>query len=137
MKKKNKGLSLIEIIVATLIMAITMAGLVNLFVSGKRWLLHSRARMTGGEFGKYFLDPYYQSVQESDWNNGTVDYNTPGLQITPSETAGAQVNDQQGGRNIGLGRSFYQPFYTVNTMPGVSHDTQARKVKVRIYWPDT
>ncbi|MCX5711542.1 MAG: prepilin-type N-terminal cleavage/methylation domain-containing protein [Candidatus Omnitrophica bacterium] len=33
--KDKKGISLLEIVVATLILSITMAGLVNVFISGK------------------------------------------------------------------------------------------------------
>lgn len=65
----KKALTLLEIIVAVTILAITLAGLVNLFISGKRWILHSRSRMAGGELGKYFLDPLQMDVKQDEWSN--------------------------------------------------------------------
>ncbi len=43
-----------------------MLGLTNLFVSGKRYILHSRARMTGGEIGRLFLDPLNMAVHQGE-----------------------------------------------------------------------
>jgi Tfp pilus assembly protein PilW len=65
----KKGLSLLEILVAGLILTLTLAGLLNIFVAGRRWVLHNRLRMTGGELGKYFLDPLQMDVRQDEWNN--------------------------------------------------------------------
>lgn len=46
-----------------------MLGLTNLFVSGKRLLAHSRARMTGGEIGRLFLDPLNMAVRQDTWDD--------------------------------------------------------------------
>jgi len=64
---KKKGLTLLEIIFSVLILAVVMAGLTNLFVSGKRWILHARMRMTGGELGRQFLDPWQMQVRQDEW----------------------------------------------------------------------
>ncbi|MCX5707170.1 MAG: hypothetical protein NTW13_05940 [Candidatus Omnitrophica bacterium] len=58
----KKALSLLEVIVATIILAITMLGLVNLFISGKRLTLHAHYRMSAGELGKFFLEPLQLQV---------------------------------------------------------------------------
>ena len=63
----KKGLSLLEILIAALILALVVTGLVGVFVSGKRWVLHSRARMAGGELGKFFLDPLEGQVRQDQW----------------------------------------------------------------------
>jgi len=127
MKNKRKGLSLVEIIVATMIMAITMAGLVNLFVSSKRWLLHSRARMTGGELGKLFLDPSYSDIQQLNWDDSSNDYLSGNSLHKRNEAAGTVVTlDNRG----------YQPYYTLESIPGFGVNEAARKLKVRIYWDE-
>jgi len=64
----KKGLSLLEILIAALILSLVITGLAGIFVSGKRLVLHSRARMTGGELGKFFLDPLENRVRQDEWD---------------------------------------------------------------------
>jgi len=78
MNENKKGLTLMEIIVATVIFALAVAGLMNLFVAGKRYILHSRSRMSGGELGKVFLEPLQMSVRQDTWGQaGNSLTNTP------------------------------------------------------------
>jgi len=65
----KKGMSLLEILVSTLILALVMTGLANIFVAGKKYILHSRARMTGGELAKFFLEPLQMDVRQDEWDN--------------------------------------------------------------------
>jgi Tfp pilus assembly protein PilV len=44
----KKALTLFEIIVSVVILALAVTGLANVFVAGKRYIQHSRSRMTGG-----------------------------------------------------------------------------------------
>lgn len=67
----SKALTLLEILVAAIILALLMLGLTNLFYSGKRYLQHSRARMTGGEIGRLFLEPLNMAVREDTWDVAT------------------------------------------------------------------
>jgi len=64
-----------EIFVSAIILALIMVGMVNIFISGKRYVLHSRARMTGGEIGKIFIDPLqlYVHQTQSDPANSSLD----------------------------------------------------------------
>ncbi|MDD2751852.1 MAG: hypothetical protein PHN59_01815 [Candidatus Omnitrophica bacterium] len=59
-----------EVIVALVILAVVMAGLVNLFISGKRWIIHLNYRMAGGELGRQFLDPLQMQVRQDQWVPG-------------------------------------------------------------------
>jgi Tfp pilus assembly protein PilW len=65
--RPSKGLSLMEIIVATLIFALVIAGLINLFIAAKRLTLHARSRIQASEVGKQFLDPLQMQVREDLW----------------------------------------------------------------------
>jgi hypothetical protein len=65
---KRKSLSLLEILIAGIILTLVLVGLLNTFLAGKRWVLHNRLRMTGGELGKYFLDPLQNQVRWDTWN---------------------------------------------------------------------
>jgi Tfp pilus assembly protein PilV len=68
MKKNTRGLTLMEIIVATVILALAVGGLVNLFITGKRYAIHNRSRMSGGELGRVFLEPLQMYVRQDTWD---------------------------------------------------------------------
>jgi Tfp pilus assembly protein PilW len=72
----KKGLSLLEILIAGVILTLVLAGLLNTFLAGKRWVLHNRLRMTGGELGKLFLDPLQGYVRQDTWNQAGNSLNT-------------------------------------------------------------
>jgi len=69
----KQGLTLLEILVAVIILALVTTGLANIFVTGKRYILHSRAMMTGGELGKLFLNPLQMQVRQVPTNDTTQD----------------------------------------------------------------
>ena len=50
-------------LIATIILALVLIGIVNVFISSKRWILHSRERMSAVELGKLFLAPLQQDVR--------------------------------------------------------------------------
>jgi prepilin-type N-terminal cleavage/methylation domain-containing protein len=116
---KRRGLTLLEIIIATVIMALITTGLANIFIAAKRHILHARSRMAGGELGKYFIDPLQMEVREDTWdqpqpnNNLTEAYNYMGESQT--------INSVE-----------YKPTYTITN----SSDS-LRKVKVEIGWNET
>ncbi len=66
--RKKRGSSLIEILVATVIFALVMFGLIGVFVAGKGHLIHARERMMSAEIGKFFIDPLQSHVKQEGWN---------------------------------------------------------------------
>ncbi|MFA5411308.1 MAG: prepilin-type N-terminal cleavage/methylation domain-containing protein [Candidatus Omnitrophota bacterium] len=68
----KKSFTLLEILLSVLIFALVIAGMANLFVTGKRWISHSRFRMTGSELGKVFLDPLQKEVRQDEWSNNCL-----------------------------------------------------------------
>lgn len=66
----RKSFTLFEILISTLILALLTAGLANLFIAGKRHILHSRSRITGGEIGKIFIDPLQMEVTQTERSSG-------------------------------------------------------------------
>jgi prepilin-type N-terminal cleavage/methylation domain-containing protein len=113
---RKNGLTLIEVLVSLIIISITMAGLVNIFVSARRHILHARTRMTGGELGKYFLDPLQMEVRQDTWDNNNL--SAPLSYAGPSQT---------------IERINYRPFYNVTNV----NDTTLRRVVVDILWNET
>lgn len=109
---------------AAVILAVTMAGLVNVFVSGKRWLMHERARTTGGELGKLYIDPLQLDVRQDSWNNAANTLTITGTQPRPG-------NAQQ------LGALNYGVNYTVtNVTNQTGINTGIRKVVSNITWDE-
>ncbi len=111
------GVTLIEIIVSTLIMSLVMVGLANLYVVAKRYILHSRSRMAGGELGKYFLDPLQMHVRQDNWN-----------QANNSLSVGSYT-----GTNSTLDNINYTPHYNITNIT----NTSLRRVRVNITWNET
>jgi len=117
----NKALSLLEILIATIILALVVTGLTNLFITGKRYVLHNRARMSAGELGKFFLDPLYIHVMQNQWSG--ADYiNTNPLRLRANDAGIAENLDRA-----------YSPVYDVSAVPTMAA-SQMRKVRVNISW---
>jgi len=101
-------MTLIEIIVATVILALTLAGMANLFISGKRWVLISQTRMVGGELGKFFLDPLQMLVRQDTWNVNCLGTGNAGGCVPALPVAIALD------RNYNVAYSIVQPIPNVN-----------------------
>ncbi|MCX7927542.1 MAG: hypothetical protein N2606_05330 [Candidatus Omnitrophica bacterium] len=65
---KEKAISLLEILIAMMILAFVLAGLVNIFVVSKRYLSHSRYRVAATQLGKLFLEPLQNEVRADNWD---------------------------------------------------------------------
>lgn len=68
----KKGITMMEIVVAAVIFALVLVTLANLFIGGKKYIVHSRSRMAGGELGKFFLDPLQQQVRQDQWSDNCL-----------------------------------------------------------------
>jgi len=108
------GLSLLEIVVSTLIMALVMVGLVNVFLIAKRYMLSSRSRTAVGELGRYFLDRLQDDVRQDQWGSNC---------LSSDPTAGCPSAQT-------VGPILYTPSYAISDLTG----TTLRKVKVTITW---
>jgi Tfp pilus assembly protein PilV len=115
---RAKGMTILEIIVAMLILVLVIAGLANLFVAGKRFVLSSRSRMAGGELGKYFLDPLQLNVTQSNWDQAGNN-----LMIGPDRTGSAVRLE---------GNIEYTPTYNITDVTG----TDLRRVKLILSWQE-
>ncbi len=105
-----------EIIVALVILSLTMVGMLNVFISAKKYSLLSRSRVTAGQLGKYFIDPLQMQVRQDTWNNTNNC-------IGPNATSGCPSAK-------GVGTITYTPNYTINGVTG----TTLRRVKVDVSW---
>lgn len=67
----KRSTTLFEIIISTVIFCLVMAGMVSVFVAGKRHVMHSRERMTSSEIGKLFLEPLQLHVRQDTWDTAS------------------------------------------------------------------
>ncbi|MBI4707890.1 MAG: prepilin-type N-terminal cleavage/methylation domain-containing protein [Candidatus Omnitrophica bacterium] len=68
----NKAFTLMEILVSMIIFSLLVMSFAALIVTGKRYIASSRARIAGGEIGKYFLDPLQLQVRQDQWGNNCL-----------------------------------------------------------------
>ncbi|MFA5144988.1 MAG: prepilin-type N-terminal cleavage/methylation domain-containing protein [Candidatus Omnitrophota bacterium] len=124
---RKKGFTLIEVVVAMIIILITLTGLIHLFVAGKKLILHSHARMTVGELGKVFMDPLQMQVRQDTW-----DVAGNSLLIV----TGADSTTWTGAAE-GLNGIDFTPDYTVARVKDASsNDTGLRRVTVTVQWEE-
>jgi len=111
----KKALTLLEIIVSTVILALVMTGLVNVFVAGKRLLKHVQFRMAAGEMGRKFIDPLQVYVRQDTWNTNC--FSTGNISNCAISTSIAP----------------YNATYTISANPS---DSDIRNVTVNISWSE-
>jgi len=123
---KKKGLTLLEIIVAAMIMALVMAGIANIFVAAKRHIFHTRFRMTGSELGHWYLDPLAEQVRQDKWGSNCLSSN-------PTDCLKEKVSQS-------LDNKDYNPKYEIEDAVKVIGTplplSKVRKVKVKIEWKE-
>jgi Tfp pilus assembly protein PilV len=132
--RKIRSTTLFEVIVATVIFSLVMAGMVGVFVAGKRHVFHSRERMAGSEMGKLFLDPLHLHVRQSDWDDTTSNTNALLIGTTYCDSSGVGQNPAcpsvAGQRKVN--NIDYSAQYDVNSVSG----TGLRRVKVHVNWTE-
>jgi len=134
----KSGLSLLEVVVSVILLALLVTGIANTFISGKRFILHSRARMSSAEMGRIFLDYLQMHVRNDTWDGATnalatgspiyCDSNvghTPQIQGCPSENT-RRLNTTS--KDVIV----YNATYDISDGP-----SNLRKVRVRISWDET
>lgn len=110
------GFSLTEVIVSLVLVAVTLVGLANLFIAGKRHTLHARSRITGVELGKAFLDPLQMDVRQDTWGLAANCLTNPSVGACPPAQAFDSIT--------------YTPTYISDNVPG----TSLLRVKLTVSW---
>jgi Tfp pilus assembly protein PilV len=114
----SAGISMLEIIVSMLILALVLLGLINVFVVSNSYLAHSRARISASQVGTVFLEPLQNDVRASDWN-----------------ASSNNLSIQSGVKNITTVNGLdFTPAYEIADDPT---GTTLRRVRVNITWNET
>jgi len=115
-------MTLLEILVAVLILALVIGGLVNIFTSSKAYVVHTRSWITAAEAARYFLDPLQANVSNTSWGTsclGSQSCTASPLQLTQLIPGSFAYN--------------YIPTYTISDGP-VGNLT---RVVLNITWNET
>jgi len=137
---KQSGLSLVEILVATVILSLVMLGLVAVFVASKAQIIHSRERMMSAEIGKLFVDPLQLDVRQDTWASGVAS-NALTLGTTYCDSVGGHTQNKNCPLTAEreLNNCFFSATYTIadgTTVPALT-GTDLRRVITTITWTES
>ncbi|MDD4941633.1 MAG: type II secretion system protein [Candidatus Omnitrophica bacterium] len=122
--KKSKdriGLTLLEIIVAMLILSLVMYGFVSIFTVSKRFVYHSSSRVVSMEVAKFFFEDANLSVSADVYPDKNCLYNETMCQDA----------------NYTLNNILYNVSYVTGTVKNASdEDTTLRKVVINVTWTE-
>ncbi|MFA5177376.1 MAG: prepilin-type N-terminal cleavage/methylation domain-containing protein [Candidatus Omnitrophota bacterium] len=108
----RKALSLLEIIISMVILALVITGLINVFISGRELIKDSRYRMSAGEISKLFIDPLQYYVRQDTWNSSCFGTNSLANTTNGSYTAN----------------------YTISNLSNNTTNNTLKKVKTIVQW---
>ena len=115
----SNGFTLMEILIAFLLLAIISVGLVNLFISSSRFITKSQGRMSAGEIGRRFIDPLHMDVNEAAWGNNCLSG------VPPVGCPAAQA----------LGQFIFTPTYTTSQVSNPAGTAiELRRVRAQLDW---
>lgn len=117
--RKSSGFTLVEILVSSVIFALVIVGLLSVFSSGNKHLVHTRERMTSSELGKYFIDPLQMDVRKDTWDSNDLNV-AAGVTLAPQK-----INNRD-----------FTATYTVDdsTTDANLADTDLRRVTTTVTW---
>jgi prepilin-type N-terminal cleavage/methylation domain-containing protein len=71
-QRSTRGLTLLEILVALVILSVVLTGFGNVLTVARKYLSHSRARLCASELTKYYLSPLAAAVREDNYTTGLL-----------------------------------------------------------------
>jgi hypothetical protein len=113
-----------EVLVSLILIAVTLAGFVNIFFGAKSWLAHRRHMMTGVQLGRVFLDPLQMDVAFIEKSPGAQN---GWDQVNNTLTLGTRSSAAQ---NI-AGKPF-TPSYSITSVAG----TNLRRARLTVNWTE-
>lgn len=115
---------MLEVIVSAIILALVMLGLANVFGASKKFIKGARFRISAGELGKRFLDPFQSYVRQNTWGGQNCFNNNS--DINPADTS----NCPNVLTTYTVGSVTYTPQYFISNV-----GDEIKKVRVRIQLP--
>ncbi len=120
-RRNLAGISLLEIIVSLMILALVLVGFSNVFVVSRGYMAHSRSRISASQLGTVFLEPLNNAVNQSNWDQA-------GNSLSVKTVVGSPVT---------IGGVTYTPSYVINNTTNLDPNTTLRRVLVNITWNES
>jgi Tfp pilus assembly protein PilV len=117
--KYSSGISMLEIIISMMILALVLVGLINVFVVSRGYMAHGRFRTSASQLATVFMDPLQNEVRQSDWNCATTNNLSVG---------------EKPGNAVTIDGVTYTPTYNITDE---SAGTALRRVRVNVTWNET
>ncbi len=115
------------------ILAVVMAGFVNLSITGKRFILRSRNRGSGGVLGRMFLDPLQMGVRQDTWG-GAGNPLTAGTYYCDSDGSHTQHPSCPSGMDRRVNNVLYDARYDISNIS--TNGLDLRKVELILNWEE-
>ncbi len=128
----KKGVTILEVIVALVILVLVIGGLVNIFISSQRWLIHARVRMQGGELGKRYLDPLQMQVRQGDPATGSLEWTAGTSCLTGDGSTNCNTATWSDASGV-----TYTPAFVVSSVGTIDTDYplgHLRRVRLTLDW---
>lgn len=120
MPSGESGMSLLEILMALMILALVMAGMGSVLAVSRMYTQHNRSRVAAVQMMKYLNSPLNDGVNAANFDQ-------PG---------GMLKDGNRAGESLYLDGISYTSTYNITNVP-VSGTGQVRKVTATVYWNDT
>lgn len=121
-KIMKRAVTLVELLVSVVILALIIAGLANIFVTSRRYVAWNRSRLQATEFNKQILENFTVQVRQDTWN----DASNP-LYVGTGKTNGT----------VTLNNILYNSSYNVSDMNNATfQNAEMRKVRMVINWTE-
>lgn len=134
---KRKGQTLLELLAAGVILSLVVGGMVSVFLSAKRFILHSRSRVAAAEIGRNLVDYLQMHVRADTWNITTQNdlaATTLAYRYCDDDMSHTQQTDCITQSERTLNTIIYSANYSISDAPT---NPNLRKVVARISWNET
>ncbi|MCK4912530.1 MAG: hypothetical protein KAS05_02270 [Candidatus Omnitrophica bacterium] len=116
---KGKGVTLVEVVVGSIILAVAFGGLLSTFVSSRQYINKANKRLIANDLASQTLNDLYRAVDNGTWDSGDLQLRTNNI--------GSYTIDNQVYQDGGAARNRYRSSATAGSY---------RRVEVIVNYPD-
>lgn len=146
MSMSRNGFTLMEVTVAAVLFSLVIVGMLSVFVTGNKQVIHIRERMVSSGLGKLFIDPMQAHVRQDTWD---LDLATNSLYIPASpvnsftsycdSVVGHELNQNPACPALATerkvnNRDFSAQYDVSRVLDSLGADTGMRRVTTTITW---
>lgn len=118
---KRKGVTLVEVVIGSIILAVAFGGLLSTFVVTRQYINRANKRLIANDLAGQTLSDLYRHVDEGEWDD-------PNRELSlGTKDIGSYTIDNQVYQTTGIDRNRY-----ISSVTGGSY----RRVKVIVNYPD-